>query len=457
MDATTAQLVDFALRSEYRQLGAMTIHECKRRLIDAFASAMGAYDEPLSHRARAIAKRHTGEPGASVWGSDLRTTPETAAFANGVTLRFLDISDTYLGKGGGHPSDVISAVLAVGESIGADGASVINAITIAYDVYCSLNDAVDIASRGWDQTLYAVLGSAIGAGKLLRLSREQMGHAVALALTPNMALRQTRYGDLSSWKGCAGANAARNAVFAATLAQDGFTGPADVFEGKQGLWNVLGRFEWTLPDAPGATRMVTQTHLKSLPICYHGQSAAWCALDLRPRLRLQDITEIHVEAYRGAVEMTGGDPTRWAPASRETADHSMPYMMAIALLDGEITSRSFAPERFSDPAVVNLMRKVKVSEDAALSAQFPEAAPGRVTIRLSSGEVLSQEIRYPQGHAKNPMDDAAVEAKFRELFRGRGDENQCRKILQSVWNLEQASDIGRDVIKLLATHSSRGG
>lgn len=457
MDATTAQLVDFALRSEYEQLDEATIHECKRRLIDTFAAAFGAYDEPLSHMARAIAKRHTGEPSASVWGSDLRTTPETAAFANGVTLRFLDISDTYLGKGGGHPSDVIAAVLAVGESIRADGASVINAITLAYDVYCSLNDAVDIASRGWDQTLYAVLGSVVGAGKLLRLSREQMGHAVSLALTPNMALRQTRHGDLSSWKGCAGANAARNAVFAATLAQQGFTGPAEVFEGKEGLWNVLGPFEWPLPAAPGATRMVTQTHLKGLPICYHGQSAAWCALDLRTRLRLQDIREIHVEAYRGAVAMMGGDPSRWAPATRETADHSMPYVIAIALLDGEITPRSFAAERLTDPAVVDLMRKVKVSESAALSAQFPESAPGRVSIRMSSGELLTQEIRYPRGHVRNPMDDAAVEAKFRELFRGHGDENQCEKILQNLWNFEHAVDIGKDVIKLLATHASRDG
>ena len=450
MDATTAQLVDFALRSEYELLGQETVHECKRRLIDTFASAMGAYDEPLCHAARAIAKRHTGVPSASIWGSDLRATPEAAAFANGVMLRFLDISDTYMGKGGGHPSDMISAVLAVGESIGADGTSVINAITLAYDVYCSLNDAVEIDSRGWDQTLYAVLGSVAGAGKLLRLSREQMGHAVALALTPNMALRQTRHGDLSSWKGCAGANAARNAVFAATLAQQGFTGPADVFEGKQGLWNVLGPFEWRLPDAPGATRMITQTHLKGLPICYHGQSAAWCALGLRARLRPQDIREIHVEAYQGAVAMMGSDPTRWAPASRETADHSMPYVIAIALLDGEITPRSFAPGKLTDPAVVDLMGKVKVSESAALSAQYPEAVPGRVTIRLASGELLTQEIRYPQGHVKNPMDDAAVEAKFRELFRGHGDENQCKKILQSLWSFERASDIGKDAIKLLA-------
>ncbi len=453
MDATTGRLVDFALNAEYSALDEETIHECKRRLIDTFACAMGAYDEPLCRMARAIAKRSSGTPGATVWGSDLQSTPEAATFANGVMFRFLDISDTYLGKGGGHPSDVISAILAVGESIGAGGAATINAITLAYDVYCSLNDAVEIYAKGWDQPLYAVLGSVLGTGKLLGLSREQMGHAVALALTPNMALRQTRHGDLSSWKGCAGANAARNAVFAAMLAREGFTGPSAVFEGKAGLWNVLGEFAWPLPTAPGAVHMIKQTHLKSLPICYHGQSAALCAIDLRPRVRLQDIGEIHVEAYQAAVNMMGNDPTRWAPATRETADHSMPYVIAIALLDGEITARSFAPERLTDPAVVDLMRKVKVSADAAMSAQYPQAAPSRLSIRMSSGEVLAQEIKYPKGHYRNPMDDAQVEEKFRELFRAHGDATRCGKILHRLWSFEQAGDIGKDVIKLFALHA----
>ena len=135
MDATTTRLVDYTLRAEYGALDAVTVHECKRRLIDTFASAMGAYNDPLCEQARALARRYTGTPGARIWGSDLQTAPEVAAFTNGVMLRFLDVSDTYLGKGGGHPSDVISAILAVGESVQSDGPSVINAIALAYDVY----------------------------------------------------------------------------------------------------------------------------------------------------------------------------------------------------------------------------------------------------------------------------------------------------------------------------------
>lgn len=449
MDATTARLVDFAMRGNYASLPPEAVHECKRRLIDTLASAMGAWDDPLCNMARTIARRYSGTPAATVWGSDQQTVPEVAAFVNGTMLRFLDISDTYLGQGGGHPSDVIAGILAVGESIKADGASVIDAIVVAYDVYCSLNDAVDIGTPGWDQTLYAVLGTAVGAGKLLRLSLDQMGHAVALALTPNMALRQTRQGDLSSWKGCAGANAVRNAVFAATLAEAGFSGPAEVFEGRQGLWNALGRFEWQLP-AEDAPRMITQTHLKSLPVCYHGQAAVLCALELRSRVRVHDIREIHVESYRGAVAMMGNDPSRWAPASRETADHSMPYVIAIALLDGAITVQSYAPERLTDPAVVSLMQRVKVTEDAKLSAQYPEAAPGRVSITLSSGEVLRGEMRYPKGHCRSPMNDRELEQKFRELLPERLAADRCATLLQRLWAFEQVTDIKREVFDLLA-------
>jgi 2-methylcitrate dehydratase len=198
--------------------------------------------------------------------------------------------------------------------------------------------------------------------------------------------------------------------------------------------------------------MITQTHLKSLPICYHGQSAALCALDMRARLDVPEVREIHVESYPAAVAMMGNDPTRWAPTTRETADHSMPYVIAIALLDGAITDRSFAPGRLADPAVIDVMRKVKVSTGAGMSAQFPEAAPGRVSIRMASGELITQEIKYPKGHAKNPMHDAEVEEKFRELFRGHGDEKLCAKILQGLWKFEHAADIGKDVIKLLAIH-----
>ena len=334
MDATTTRLVDFALRAEFADLPSDTVHECKRRLIDTFACAVAAYDEPLCRKARVVATRYSGVPAASVWRCASQTTPEAAAFSNGVMMRSLDMMDTYLGKTRGHPSDVISGILAVGETVHADGASVINAITLAYDVFCTFCDAIDINSKGWDQPVCGIPACVLGAGKLLRLSREQMGNAVALALVPNMALFRTRHGELSHWKGCAAANGSRNAVFATFLAQDDFTGPADAFEGKHGLWDIVGRFDWQPGVGPGAPHLVARTHMKCFPTAYHPQSVAWAGLDIRARLRVQDISEIRIETYRLAVEICGSDPSRWAPKTHETADHSLPYVLAIALLDG---------------------------------------------------------------------------------------------------------------------------
>ncbi|MCC6533438.1 MAG: MmgE/PrpD family protein [Burkholderiales bacterium] len=448
MDSTTARLVDFITRTDYAQLSAQSVRDCKLRLIDTLGCALGAYDEPLSVMARAVAGRARGAPAARVWGADTPSTPEFAAFANGVMLRLLDISDTYLGKSRGHPSDVAAAVLAAADVAHASGADLIVALALAYDVYCSLCNAHEWNAKGWDQPVYGVLGAVAGAGKLLGLSREQMGEAIALALVPNMAMIQTRRGPLSSWKGCAGANASRNAVFAAMLARDGFTGPSAIFEGECGLFDIAGRFEWNLP-APG--EMIGRTHIKSLPVCYHGQSAVLLALDMRKRYRASEIAEIRVDAYRTAVDMMGNDPSRWAPTTHETADHSLPYTVAIAFLDGRIGPDSFASERFTDPAVVDLMHRIKVNEDPALSRAYPEGAPSRLTVVTRSGAVHVAEMTYPAGHAKRPMSADDVERKFRDMLSKHPlAAARCDEILQRLWALEQLRDAGAEAIDLLA-------
>jgi len=448
MDATTTHLVDFALRAEYRTLPSVTVHECKRRLIDTLACMVAAYDKPLCEKARGVAQRYSSTTAAaSVLGCTWKTMPEAATFANGVMLRYLDLMDTYLSQTRGHPCDVISGLLAVGETVHADGKSLINAITLAYDVFCTFCEAIDINSKGWDQPVAVGLATVAGVGRLLGLTREQLYEAIALTLVPNMTMFRTRRGELAHWKGCAAANGARNAVFAAYLAQDDFTGPTEVFEGKYGLWDAVGKFDWKINIGDGAPHRISQTHMKCFPLVYHAQPVAWAGLDARPRLRVDDIRDIQIETYRLAVEMNGTDPSRWAPKTRETADHSLPYILAIALLDGAVSAQSFLEARLKDPAVLGLMSRIKVSEDTSLTAQYPASAPCRVTIRLADGSNVVSEIVNPKGHISNPMSDADIDNKFRECFKGYGGDEACEHALRELWALEHCTDIGQ-VLKL---------
>jgi 2-methylcitrate dehydratase len=434
MDRTTTHLADYAVATTYAALPPSAVHACKRRLIDSMACALGALDAPFSHRVSALARRHTGNPDAAVWGSATRSSPEIAAFANGVAIRYLDHSDTYVSKSPGHPSDVIAGILAMADAARAPGTEVINAIVLAYDIYCGFLDAVAAHTKGIDQATAVAIAVAAGGGRLLGLSRDAIANAIALALAPNIHLSNVRHGELSDWKGCAGPNGARAGVFAAYLAQDGFTGPSGVFDGPGGLWSILGSVDWRL-DQPGGDQRhkIEQSDIKTFPVCYHGSSAVEAAIGLRDRMSSSEPRSIEVETYGLAVLRMAGDPSRWAPKTRETADHSLPYVVSVALLDGVLTSASYDAARLNDPAVGALMAKVKVRETPGLSAGYPDGAPARVTVELASGQSLTAEIRFPKGHMNNPVSDAELETKFFSLAVQTIDRTAARRLLDRLW------------------------
>lgn len=448
MDDMTASLVDYALSCRYESLPADAVHACKRHLVDTMACAVGAYDEPFCVRTRAFASRYRGTPCASIWGDAPAVSAEMAAYANGVMLRYLDLNDMYRVKAGGHPSDVVAGILAVGESLHASGAEVINAILLGYEIYCGFCEALDINSLGWDQPVYGVMGVALGAGRLMGLGREAMAHALSLAVVPNMTLLQTRRGQLSGWKGCAGANACRNGVFAAMLARDGFDGPTAAFEGKFGLCDVVQRFEWPPLAGDGVGHRLPRCHMKRYPVCYHGQGAVQLACAASEGLAGRTIVDIHVEVYRTAVNEMAADRTRWAPESRETADHSLPYVTAAGLVDGDVTPASFGEERLRDERLKALMAVTRVTEDAALSAKYPQFAPARLTIRFADGGTSVHECEVPAGHSASPLDDDEVAAKFRGLYAGYGSAAQCERVLAALWDFERCSDVGETLALL---------
>jgi 2-methylcitrate dehydratase len=412
------RLAAFSLSTRFEDLPDAVIVEARRRLLDAFACATGALDEPSSSIARKAASAVHSEPGSSLFGGG-RSSADWAAFANGVHIRYLDCNDTYLSLEPAHPSDNWAAVMAVGELVGADGRAWIEAAAVAYEVQCRLADAASIRARGWDHVTYGALSTSLAASKLLGLSHEATVHALGIAGTTSPALRLTRAGELSMWKGCAFAHAARNGVFSALLARGGMTGPAPLFEGDMGFWQqVSGPFEVAQLGGPsGSDWMLPKTSIKFVPAEYHSQSAIAVAFDLRPQIGDPSrIKSIEIATFRVAVEIIGQDPEKWRPKTRETADHSLPYCTAVALVDGEITAEQFSPSRLADPALLDLVSRTTVVEDPALTAGYPNGIPNRITVTLDDGSILSGEMAFPPGHDKNPLTDAQLATKFHGLI-----------------------------------------
>ncbi len=442
MASTLAErLTDFALGTRFEALPTRVVDEAKRRLIDALGCAAGALGEPAPRLAREVAGEISSTHPATLIGGG-ESAPDWAAFSNGVHIRYLDCNDTYLSLEPAHPSDNWAAVMAAGESVAATGRDWITAAVVAYEVQCRLCDAASIRARGWDHTTYGAISTALAASRLFKLSREQTLNALGIAGTTAAALRLTRAGELSMWKGCAFAFAARNGVFAAQLARVGITGPAPLFEGEMGFFEqVSGPFEIAqLGGKRDDDWMLPKTSIKFVPAEYHSQSAIDAAFTLRPRVGDPSrIASIEIATFRTAVEIIGKDPEKWRPKTRETADHSLPYCTVAALLDGEITARQFTPERLSDPALLDLISRTKLVEDQALTARYPKGIPNRLTITLNDGSVFTHEVEFPPGHDQNPLTDAQLSAKFEGLAEPVIGRDRVERLWERVARLEEDS------------------
>jgi 2-methylcitrate dehydratase len=443
------RLAEYAGQLRFEDLPQPVVHEAKRRFIDSFATAVGAMDADAYAIARRCALRVKGDPSATLLGGG-SSSAEWATFVNGLLIRYLDYNDTYLSLEPAHPSDNLAPVLAVGETTPkATGPDLITAAVLAYEIQCRLCDAASLRKHGWDHVTYGAISSAVAAAKLLRLDRQRTSHAIGLAGVCNIAMRQTRAGELSMWKGCAFANAARNGVFAALLASEGLTGPAPIFEGELGVMKLLtGPFEVAPMGSRERPFMISRTYIKFWPAEYHSQSAIDAALQLRPQVRdVSKIASIDIDTFDAAVDIIGKDPEKWRPKTRETADHSLPYCTAVALLDGEVTHEQFNDQHLKDPTLLGLVARIRVNRNAELSTRYPRGIPNRLIITLNDGSKLVREVEFPRGHAENPMTDAEVEHKFRSMVEPRYGRDRADQILATCWKLEKLGS-AREVLRL---------
>jgi len=445
------QLADYAGALRFEDLSKKVVHEVKRRMIDSIGCALGAWNEEPCVIARKVASEFSAKNGATIIGTSHKSPPDWAAFATGCCIRYFDYNDTYLSKEPAHPSDNIAAALAGAECVGANGRELITAIALAYETQCRLCDAASIRARGWDHVTYGAFSTALACARLMKLDPEKTRHAVNIAGVACAAMRQARVGELSHWKGVAFANAARHGVYSALLARAGMTGPAPIFEGQMGFEKQLGvslgkigdKFSVPFPRMDyGPASMILNTSIKYWPAEYHSQSAIEAALLLRKEITdLAQVKSVTIESHDAAVDIIGSEREKWKPETRETADHSLPYITAIALIDGEVTSKQFERERFADAKVWKFLEKVKVERNAELSAMYPGAVANIVHVDLADGKRLTKRVDYPLGHAKNPLKDSEVEVKFHALVRPKLGEERAKEIVDLVWKLDEVKDV----------------
>lgn len=446
MDETTRLLADYSFGLAYEDLGADTVHQVKRTLIDTVGCAMGGYLSEPAKIARKLAGSVTGNPPSRVVGTQDYSSLDMASFANGCMIRYLDCNDSYFSPGGGHPSDMIAAVLAVGDSYGRNGRELITAITLAYEVFARLSDQVVTGDLGWDQGMFSIVGTTCAAGALMGLDRDGIGDAISLALAPNLPLGVTRTGELSMWKGCATASATRAGVFAAQLAAEGMSGPGEPFEGRRGLWEQAGVTQKVTLDAfggDGQQFLINDTTFKFYPSQIHTQAPIGLAVDLRSRIDLQKIEAISIESYRSGVSSPATEPEKWDPQTRETADHSIPFLVAMALQDGGVTPSSFTPQRIADPGLRALMSRMTMSEGPGFTEKYPQQYNCRITVTDSNGNKTQATTSYPKGHKNNPLSDQEVGEKFTALSSAVLSEQQCLEALDILWRFEEEPDLTR--------------
>jgi 2-methylcitrate dehydratase len=438
MDAITKSMAEHAARLDPAALPPALIHDCKRRIIDTLGCALAAFDAEPVKVARSYAARSTMPGGATIVGTAHRALPELAAFANSAASRYIEGNDTYPG-GGGHPSDSLLPILGVAEASGASARTAIGALVLAYEVHAYLFRAFPMRPHSLDYVVYNSTSAAIGAAKVLGLSLEQTANAISLGVVPNLGLDISRRGHLSMWKAAAGPNAARNGIAAAYMAAAGMTAPATPYDG--GLTEVVGAPKVaTYPLDPSTFAMLKgdfKFHLSE----YHAQSPIFVCKELHKQVTADDIAKVEVFTYQFAWHEIGSGAEKWRPTTRETADHSLPYILACVLMDGDYSDAIYNEERYSDPRTLALMEKIVVTRDPEIEKRYPASLPSRIEITTKTGERKVESVPNPIGHHDRPMSDAQVAEKFHALAGRKLPRAQAQRALDRLWAFENEGDL----------------
>ncbi|MDY4762059.1 MmgE/PrpD family protein [Streptococcus thoraltensis] len=422
----------------YEDLSSEAVEALKGRVLDAIGCAIGALDSETIKSIRKMTTDLSKDGSVSLIGGG-KVAPEFATFYNGAAVRYLDYNDSYLAKGETcHPSDNVSAVLAATEHNHGTGKDFLLGLAIAYQIQCRLSDVAPVRKHGFDHTVQEAYGAAAGSAKALGLSAEQIANAIAISGTSYNSLRVTRTGELSNWKGLAAPNTARGAISSALLAKYGITGPREVFEGNKGFFEtVAGHFDidWTKEGLDS----VLGTIIKRYNAEIHSQSSIEGIIEFKNEhgIAPEDIKEVRLDTFDVAFHIIGGgeEGDKKVIRVKEEADHSLPYMLSAAYLDGQVLPAQYEQDRILKQDIQEFLQKVNVKEDPALSDRFPAEMAIKLEIETNDGQVYTIEKDDYQGFTSRPASWNILLEKYHLLTQGI-DRDLADKIANSIANLE---------------------
>jgi 2-methylcitrate dehydratase len=445
-ETITATMARWAAELDFDHVGSKAVHEAKRYLLDSLGCAFGGYRQEDARIALEVLDDIAGEGSAAILGSGRRVDAVSASLANALMVRVMDYNDIYWQQDPSHPSDIIPAALACGERSGKTGRDLIVGIVLGHEFEMRLCEAAfpGIRERGWHHATLTAFVSPIVAGRMLDLGWEQIQHAVGISASRHATLGAVTAGKLTMMKNTVDPMATQSGVLAALLAERGYTGPEHVIDGKEGLVHCFGP-EWKLElltEGLGDSWRIERCGMKAFPTeaLTHAPISAVLDIVREHDLAPNDVAKVRIRSLARAADILA-DPTKYDPRTKETADHSLPYVIAAAIVDRQVTPAQFEADRIMDATIRKQLDKVEVVADPEIEKVFPRLQRVAVTIETTDGRALSNELDYPKGDPRNPLTDQEVEEKFDALATPILSDKARRRVKDAVWKLERQDSI----------------
>jgi 2-methylcitrate dehydratase len=447
-ETITAVMSRWASGLEYRHLSKEAVYQAKRFLLDSVGCALGGYQQHDVIIALEVLKEIAGHGPATVIGTGERLDPVSASLANALMIRCMDYNDIYWKQDPSHPSDIFPAAMACCERKESDGKELIVGLVLGHEFEMRLCEAAfpGIRERGWHHATLTAFASPFVAGRALHLTWQQIQHAIGISASRQCTLGAVTAGKLTMMKNTVDPMATQSGVLAALLAEKGYTGPEHVIDGKEGLTHCFGP-EWKLnllTDGLGESWRITQCGMKFFPTeaLTHAPISAVLDLVKENDLRPDKVAKVQIRSLARAADILS-DPSKYDPHTKETADHSLPYVIAAALVDRQVTPAQFEMSKIMDETIRAQLRKVEVIADPEIEKVFPALQRVIVTITTTDGRSFTKQLDYPKGDPRNPLSDQEIEEKFAALADGVLSPKAQKKLKDAIWNLDKIGPVSK--------------